>query len=325
MDVHVLQDAERFDAWFAVQGVTPFTQSSSWKKIVEHEGKHAMSVAVIDGETVVAQALLVFTSLPFGWKYAFCPKGPVIASGVSGEGVYAALQTYCTKEGCIFLRIEPLTLPPVQHVASIAVNPSVTTTLDLFKSPDELLAGMHSKTRYNIRLAEKKNIEVRDAKMPDAFIALLKKTGQRDGFSLHEEKHYTAIIASSMSHQLTAWQGDKPIASAVFAGFGDTFTYVFGASDYEYRQLMAPHLLQWKGIQLGKSLGFGHYDFFGIAPVTIVNGEYQYDQKHQYAGVTRFKLGFGGVIETHPGTFDLLISPVRYKLYKLLRQIRRLF
>jgi lipid II:glycine glycyltransferase (peptidoglycan interpeptide bridge formation enzyme) len=85
------------------------------------------------------------------------------------------------------------------------------------------------------------------------------------------------------------------------------------------------YLLQWEGIRLGKKLGYTHYDFFGIAPACKgERGEYVYDEKHQYAGVTRFKLGFGGEVVEHPGTFDLILQPMKYKVYQLFRTLRRL-
>jgi lipid II:glycine glycyltransferase (peptidoglycan interpeptide bridge formation enzyme) len=190
---------------------------------------------------------------------------------------------------------------------------------------------MHQKTRYNIRLAEKKNVKIVSEKNYETFIALMKKTGERDGFRLHEEKHYRAIFDSNFSLQLTAQVDGKDVATAVFVGSGNTFTYLYGASDHEYRALMAPYLLQWEGMKLGKKMGYTKYDFFGIAPPREsrnVNREsrelYEYDPKHQYAGVTRFKLGFGGSVVEAPGTFDLILQPGKYKVYQLLRKLRRL-
>ena len=69
-----------------------------------------------------------------------------------------------------------------------------------------------------------------------------------------------------MSRQLTIYDGSSPLATAILVGCGDVFTYLFGASDYEYRNLMAPYLVQWEGIQLGKKLGYKFYDFWGITP-----------------------------------------------------------
>ena len=89
---------------------------------------------------------------------------------------------------------------------------------------------------------------------------------------------------------------------------------------------MAPYLLQWEAVKLAKNLEYKYYDFFGVAPK--INGqaeEYEYLPKHQYAGVTRFKLGFGGMPYSAAGTRDIIINNKKYKLYKLLRRLRRLF
>jgi lipid II:glycine glycyltransferase (peptidoglycan interpeptide bridge formation enzyme) len=109
------------------------------------------------------------------------------------------------------------------------------------------------------------------------------------------------------------------------------YTYLYGASDHEFRDYMSPLLLQWTAVARAKAAGATQYDFFGIAPPREsrnVNREsrelYEYDPKHQYAGVTRFKLGFGGSVVEAPGTFDLILQPGKYKVYQLLRKLRRL-
>ncbi len=71
---------------------------------------------------------------------------------------------------------------------------------------------------------------------------------------------------------------------------------------------------------MGKNFGCQRYDFFGVAPIKDGN----YDQNHQYAGVTRFKLGFGGMPQQSAGTWDVVIDPAKYKLYNFLRKLRRL-
>jgi lipid II:glycine glycyltransferase (peptidoglycan interpeptide bridge formation enzyme) len=96
---------------------------------------------------------------------------------------------------------------------------------------------------------------------------------------------------------------------------------------------MAPYLIQWKAIQLGKSLGYSFYDFYGVAPqVEIKNteplnfpaAEYVYDEHHKHSGFTRFKLGFGGVVEQNVGTWDVVLKPMVYRVYEVVRKIRRL-
>lgn len=301
-----------------------FTQSAEWARILESEGKKVELLEVVEGAQVLAQALICYMPLPFGWKYAFSPSGPIVKE--QSEAVYAALVNFLQKKQCLFWRVEPVeTFFGKQSVKKVYdINPRATVILDLVKTEEELLAAMHTKARYNIRLAEKKNVKIVDGKNWDAFWKLMSATGERDGFRLHDKKHYEAIFNSSFITQLSAEVDGKVAATAIFVGYGAMFTYLFGASDYEFRQYMAPQLLQWEGIRLAKRLGYMEYDFFGIAPGEYKDGEYMYDEKHQYAGVTRFKLGFGGHVEQRPGTFDLLISPLKYRMYNVLRTLRRL-
>ena len=71
------------------------------------------------------------------------------------------------------------------------------------------------------------------------------------------------------SLQTTVYCNGEAIATGVFVGFGNTFTYLYGASDYEHRSLMAPYLVQWEGMKMGKKLGYSLYDWFGIAPRSL--------------------------------------------------------
>lgn len=325
LDVRLATDIQRWDAWLHRRDVPPFTQSSAWAEILLHEGKRVEMVEFFGETGKVAQAVVVFQALPFGWHYAFCPRGPIVADAIDEAAVYEALMAYCRVKKCLFVRIEPTHLSVMPGAVKVVdVNPRATTLLDLQQPAENLINAMHQKTRYNIRLAEKKALTCTAEKDSAVLLDLLVMTGKRDGFSLHDRAHYEAIMASPLSSQLTIWSQSKPVATAVFVGCGNTFTYVFGASDYEHRALMAPYLLQWTAIKEGQKRGYRWYDFFGIAPVTMEQGDYTYDAKHQYAGVTRFKLGFGGVVRETPGTYDLIISPLQYRMYGLLRALRRM-
>ena len=359
---------ERWDGWLLERSqFDAFTQSWAWGDILIAEGKKTERLAVVEDGRVLAQAQVVYNQSPFGWQYAFCPKGPVVVSSIKYQvlSIYELLEKYLKEKKCIFFRIESAALnteyliPNTKKITDI--NPSATLLLDLRKSEEEILAGMHPKTRYNIHLAEKKGLRISEEKNMEVFWLLMNKTGSRDKFSLHHKIHYEKVLQSAATYQLTAYENEKPVACAVFARFGNILTYLYGASDYEYRNLMAPYLLQWEGIKMGKNFGCQRYDFFGVAPNipsfprrgggglpdtafggttsatpltsplgkggmtdNNVQDRYIYDLNHQYAGVTRFKLGFGGAPHQTAGTWDVVIDNKKYKLYNFLRRLRRL-
>mgnify|MGYP001575093036 CR=1 FL=1 len=320
MELKKIENQAEWDRWLNEQNA-PFTQAWDWGEILIAEGKKVERLAVVDNGKIIAAAQVDFNRA-LGFNYAFCPKGPVknFQFPISNfqSNLNDQISKYLKEKDCTFFRFEPAVAPEAEVMIkkTLDVNPRATTILSLDKSEEELLEKMHAKTRYNIRLAEKKSLKISAEKNFDIFWKLMQETAGRDKFRLHGRKHYEVILDSSFSHQLTIFQNDKPVATMVYVSFGKTATYLFGASDYESRPLMAPYLLQSEAIKNAKNEGTMFYDFFGIAPGL--------DPKHQYAGVTRFKLGFGGEVVEQPGTFDLIISPGGYKIYRFLRYLRRL-
>ena len=352
MDIKIISDSRQWDEWLKNNSQhNSFAQAWAWGDILAAEGKRVERLAVAEGEEILAQAQIVYSPLIFGWQYAFCPQGPIFDELRSKNyelRIYETITNYLKEKNVIFLRVEPVSIIHDSKFIiqkTIDINPSATLILDLSKTEEELLAGMRQKTRYNIHLAEKKNLKIQNNPpfIPplkgggqgggvnfEVFWSLMNKTGSRDKFSLHHKTHYEKVLQSPMAYQFTVYENTIPIACAVFARFGNTFTYLYGASDYARRDLMAPYLLQWEGIKMGKNSGCSFYDFFGVAPKKLTTNneqlttEYNYDLKHQYAGVTRFKLGFGGVPFQVPGTFDVVIDKNKYLMYNFLRKLRRL-
>lgn len=344
MQVRLATDYRRWDEWLIAQTkYSPFAQSSAWGDILIAEGrKRVERLEIWDGEACLAEAQCVFTDLPFGLRYAFCAKGPVMSKKTSEREIYKAILEYLKKENCIFFRIEPASLlrnADFEVRKSIDIQPRATSRLDLNKTDDELLALMHHKARYNIRLAEKKGVTIKEGKDSDAFLRLYHETSKRDGFTLHDDDRYRVVLNSKAAvYQLSAVFEDKIVATGIFLGFGNAFYYLYGASDYYYRHVMSPYLVQWSAIRLARKLGYKYYDFYGIAPppgeknlvgsalatsYQPVEG-YVYDEKHQHGNLARFKMGFGGEIEYNIGTWDVVIDRRKYWVYKIVRALRRL-
>ncbi len=334
MEVRIAQNKVDWDAWLNANCVyARVLQSWEWGEVLKNEGKRVERFEVIENGAAVGVTQVIYNRMPLhGPWYAFSPRGPVIKKDLRGnekkvEEIYVALGNFLKMRQCIFFRCEPqifLTDYSLPIVKTIDINPRATTILDLSKTNESLLSNMIPKTRYNIHLAERKNLRVTTEKDLKIFLDLSHKTSARDDFRLHSTKHYKAVLESPLSYQITVWLENEPVAAAVFLGFGNKVTYLFGASNHAFRKYMAPHLVQWEGIQMARRLGYRYYDFFGVAPNTNEYGtSYDYSANHQYAGVTRFKLGFGGKVVEDPGTFDLIIWPFRYRIYQVLRTLRR--
>lgn len=268
----------------------------------------------------------------YGFSYVFSPRGPFFVAEDQAdhkkweemEDMLRSLRDeFALPRRTVFLRVEPIAL--ASEISSIerfairrpSLNPSTTFLLDLHMSEEELLARMHQKTRYNIRLAERHRVRVRLARTTqdqEVFFRLLQETAERDGFLSQPESYLRRLMKalgpSGMARIRLAESEGVVHAANIEIFFGDTMTYLHGASSSAHRHVMAPYLLQWEAIRAAKKDGCHWYDFWGNNP----DKKDAYDYKKTWEGMTRFKSGFGGVERCLVGTWDLPLRPFLYRL-----------
>lgn len=335
MKIVKINDKETLNSFLLSKGKAPFLESWEWGEFQNKAGHKAIRLGAEDDGKIVACATIIKKKLFLGKSYFYCPRGPVFGAGKEVKAVqellYGEIKKIALEEKAIFLRFEPITelkdeSRKLKVEKTIDVQPSKTIVLDLDKGEDELLKEMHQKTRYNIRLAEKKKVKILEMGIEnfDCFWRLANETKDRDNFRLHSKNYYCQMIECACQPGGNYNQGNanlviklfmaeydgKIIASNLVSFFGDTVTYMHGASSNGSRNVMAPYLLQWHCIKLAKSLGYRYYDFYGT-------------DENKWPGVTRFKRGFGGEEIDYPGTFDLAFDDRWYGIYKTVRSIRR--
>jgi lipid II:glycine glycyltransferase (peptidoglycan interpeptide bridge formation enzyme) len=185
---------------------------------------------------------------------------------------------------------------------------------------------MKQKTRYNIRLAERKGVIVRQGSAADVatFHRLALVTAARDGFGVHSRDYYQAacdLFSPDHCVLLVAEFEGQPLATLMAFRQGREAYYFYGASANEHRNLMAPYLLQWTAMRWAKSQGCTRYDLWGIPDADPAILEAEFEQRHDGLwGVYRFKRGFGGQWLQSVGAFDYVYYPLLYRLYKLMRR-----
>jgi len=290
-----------------------FLQSKSWLEFQRHIGRNVFEYH--EGEI---RAEIIEHDMPYVNKnYLYIPHGPLAVNEdkFSPENFVSYLKKISKEKKYIYIKAEPLSKKISDKLIESGfrkskkqIQPNKTQILNLEKTEDELLSEMHSKTRYNIRVAKKHSIIVEQHNNVETFWQLLKKTSIKDKFSTHSENYYHKLIdyfKNSDDIQIkifTAEFNSKPVASALILIFKETGYYLHGASDYNMRAAMAPFVLHWEIIKFLKSAGLKHYDFWGI------------DEK-KWPGVTRFKKGWGGSEIEYFGSFDLPINKLWYWLY----------
>ena len=312
-------DSREADDFVKRFGESEFLQSSVWLDIQSQF--YAVDVlGYYWGEQLVAVARLIRRPLWGKCCYYYSPRGPIVKQ--TPENLWPQLindlRLWLRKKQALFWRIEPGSHWVNYDFSSLGlyrgpdIQPSETRILSLNLPVEEVLSKMHPKTRYNIRLASKRGVTVRQGSRDDfdSLWSLLLITSQRDNFHLHRREYYLALINSPAIKFLIAEYYGQVLAVGIFAYWGDMAIYLHGASGDEHRELMAPYALQWQAIKLAYDLGIQRYDLFGIS-------------SQKWPGVTRFKQGFGGDIVHYPGTFDWPLSRGRYNIYNILRQWRR--
>jgi len=290
-------------------------QHPSWAKFQESIGRKTW---LLKGDH--ASALVVRHPLPLGFCWLEIPRGPLFASSKTGEALLGQVTDLAKSENAIFVRLSPCEELKIKNlkfkIAKHDHHPQTTLNLDLSLSEEDLLKQMKPKGRYNIKVAEKSGVTIRENQGADPFYDLLIKTTGRDGFSAHPKAYYEKMLQALQPHVqlLMAGKDGKAIASGIFVYLDQAGTYYYGASDHEYRNLMAPYLLQWEAIKEAKRHGCKTYDFLGIAPEGA--------QNHPWAGVTEFKKKFGGTVVNYPQAKELVVRPVWYRVYRLYKKLR---
>jgi lipid II:glycine glycyltransferase (peptidoglycan interpeptide bridge formation enzyme) len=193
--------------------------------------------------------------------------------------------------------------------------------ISLEGSEEDRLARMKQKTRYNIRLAEKKEIVVRESGDVDAFYALMQLTGQRDGFGVHSKEYfqdaYNLFAPRGMGVLLVAEYAGRPLAGLMAFARGSRAWYFYGASNDEERNRMPTYLLQWEAMRWAKARGCSEYDLWGVPDAGEAELEAGFSERSDGLwGVYRFKRGFGGALMRSAGAWEKAYLPLVSPLYR---------
>ena len=309
----------------SVQGAH-FQQGWEWGELGPSLGGLAVRLAACQaGEVVGAMQVFINPVHRSQRTLLMVPRGPALSQATVQilAPLLDAARSLGLEHNSIGIRVEPnvsvMDTPYSDILTSLGLHPSYPPSqprsswiLDLGKDEDTLLAEMKQKTRYNIRLAARKGVEVHEAGPGElaAFYALYQQTAERDDFFIHDQPLYHTMFSlyqqtGSFCMLFARYRGQL-IGAVTLLRMGATCWYLHGASSNEHRNLMAPYLLQWEAIQRARRWGCSLYDFRAV-PDLLREDQDMY-------GVYRFKEGFGGrqftTLDTYsaaywPGVFGL--------------------
>jgi hypothetical protein len=207
------------------------------------------------------------------------------------------------------------------------IQPPSTVVVDLAPPLDSILAAMKTKTRYNIRLAAKKGVIVREGAEEDidAWYELYRETSRRDRIAIHAKDYYADLLKLSGTYDgcrpsvklLLAFADGELLAGNIVVFWKAAAVYLTGASSGAKRNLMPTYALQWEAIRMAKAAGCTSYDLYGVPP--------RPDPGHPMIGLYQFKTGFSDRVRERWGTWDVPYLRAGHALYSAAERARMFF
>jgi lipid II:glycine glycyltransferase (peptidoglycan interpeptide bridge formation enzyme) len=368
--IYLNKEDEAYENFVKNHSFGSINQSFIWGKFQENiQGRKFYCLAILDDrDKIIASSLLIKYKIAFNKNYLYSIFGPIFdfKNEKVSQILFNEIDKIAKKEKSISCKIGPII--PLQFVNKNSLDalrilknhfkkykffpscvqqqqPLDVLILNLTQSEEEILNQMKSKGRYNIRLAQKRGVEVFssvDTEIDlDIFYNLFKETTERNIFFCYPKEYYKKMVEILKEKNLIlifiAKLDNQPLAAAIITFYGSRAVYYYGGSTNKKREAMAPYLLHWEIIKEAKKRGCKIYDFWGIIPEPWIDEKNQwivnlgnkilnfkteqeakkyYLEKHPFKGVTQFKEKFGGQRVSYSGIFEKIYRPFWFNFFK---------
>ena len=315
-----------------------FQQSIEWGKVKQAWKNEIVLSKDNEGKIVGAVSVLI-RKMPIFGNFMYISRGPIcnIHDKAVLQDLTEGLKLLAKKYKAFTLKWEPDIKSDDLEFREIAtelgfkikddakdfsegIQPRYVFRLNLKdKTEDEIFAEFHQKTRYNIRLATKKGVVIREGKREDLkdFHKIMEITGKRDDFMIRPlsyfEKMYDELAPEHFKLMMAYTSVGEPISGIIDIIYGNKIWYLYGASSNAHRNLMPNYLLQWDMIKYSIEHKKDMYDFRGVVGIV--------DESHPQYGLYRFKKGFNAEFTEFIGELYINYKPITYKMYKISEKI----
>lgn len=314
--------------------VTHPLQSWEWGEFKLKQGAVVERVGFFEGTKLKKAIQVFFHKLPnTSNTIGYFPKGIM-----PDDDQISGLRQLASQNKAVAIKMEPNICQPVESISGFdsikeflvkegsrpgkSLFTRYTFILSLDPSEEELLANLKAKTRYNIHVAQKKGVEISENSTDEGLenhLKVLDETTKRQKFYAHTPKYFQdmwkILGPTGMMRIFEARYQGELLTSWIMFIFHDTLYYPYGASSSKFREVMASNLMMWEMIRFGKSLGLSRFDMWGaLGP--------EPDQKDPWFGFHRFKQGYNGQLCEFLGTFDLVVQPTMYNVYRFADVLR---
>jgi peptidoglycan pentaglycine glycine transferase (the first glycine) len=322
--------ASQWESFLFTQESAHLLQSKAWGDLKSDFG---WKVEYVQSGDCGAQIL--FRSFPLGFSLAYVPRGPL---GPWLPALLSDLDVICKKHRAFAMKVEPDENESVEKMQRLldqsftrsrhTIQPRTTLLVGLTGDEDQILARMHQKTRYNIRLAMRKEVRTRPWEDLDAFGRMIHETADRDAFGAHTTVYYRRAYElfhpTGHCELFVAEVEETPLAAVMVFAYGPRAWYLYGASTNLERNRMPTYLLQWEAMKWAKRRGCVSYDLWGVPDENLETLERDFTSRQDDLwGVYRFKRGFGGNLVHSIGAWDRVYLPPIYRVYQWMTSLLR--
>lgn len=328
-----MQAIEKYEEFIKKQKLCDFQQSIQWANVKKFWTNEI--IIIYDNEkNIVATMSLLIRKLPVFGNLIYVPRGPIgeIQDEKILEELTHRIKKIAKQYKAFAIIIEPnvrnddeefkkkvkklgykINNKAIKFRQEIQARHNFRLDLEN-KTEEEVFQKFSSKTKYNIRLAVKKGVEIeeRNREGIDEFYQLMKETGKRDKFRTRSKEYFETILEKFPENAkiFIAYYDNKPIAGIMPILYGNKMWYLYGASGNEYRNVMPNYLLQWEMIKLAIQNKCRVYDFRGVSM-----------EKGEEGGLYRFKKSFGGEFVELIGEVYMPFKPIKYFGYRIAKKV----
>ena len=304
-------------------------QSWRWGAFKERHGWRAERIRVETADGAGLAQVLFKHRGPVSVGYL--PRGPVLAApdGELARRLFRAVDEVAVRHGALCLIVEPeAPLPFTGRYRDAGfvrgpehIQPERTVKVPLLDD-EGLLAQMHPKMRYNVRLAQRRGVVARRAE-PDAsglstFHGLMADTAARNAYAIHAPDYYGDFLRlfGDDAVLLFAVIDGLPVATVIAARFGDEAQYMYGASSTRHRAHGAGFFLQFEAMRWARERGCRRYDLWGIPAKDPPSTEDAGGERlagtrgDDWRGLYEFKVRFGGEVVSYPPALERRYRPL---------------
>lgn len=314
-------------------------QSWSWGEFKKSMGAIPERICVYEDEKPVSALQVIFSKLP----KTNLTVGYSAKCIFPNEAEIEALKQLAKKHNAVFIKLEPDFFVPVHaenknecHTVFLQKDNILLSKniihgkalfthydfhLDISKSEDELMSSFHSKTRYNIRLAEKKGVTIIDNSTETGianYVRLMEETTARQGFFNHNAEYFYKMFKIFPKENFKIFEAvynGEVLTVWILFKFGRKLYYPYGASSNNHRDVMPNNLIMWKAIQYGKSQNCSMFDLWGCLGPNP-------DTSDSWYGFHKFKSGYNPQLVEYIDAYDFIYKPVLYNLFNIADTIR---